>query len=156
MGAPDVRLAEDAIAVWPRRERLAVVPPVSDASWKAVAAHAEADPSRELMVVVERALRRQGLRPDGEARLLRHRAGGGGLPDLPATAAFGFLLDLSDARRVLDGGLLLFLDGTGRATGWRAEAGALTLWQADQAPQLTELAPGAPERLSLFGAARPL
>jgi hypothetical protein len=101
------------------------------------------------------ALAREGFEVDGILTLVRHRAGDRGLPVISAAGGAGFAIDLTDARRTLDGGLLLFAETDGALTGWRAETGALTLWTGE-GPDLTELAPGSPDRLTLIGAARPL
>lgn len=101
------------------------------------------------------ALRAEQLEPVGELTLIRHRAGDHGLPAWPREAEFRFAIDLTDARSSVGGGVLLFLDETGRGSGWRAESGAMTIWSGAD-PELTELVPGAPDRLTLIGQARAL
>lgn len=133
-------------------------PPAPEATleWRESGGFSVADPGAILTVFAREALSREGFCLDDDLLLLRHTAGGYGLLQSPrSTAAFGFTIDLTTARRTLDGGLLLFTDGSGRVTGWRAEAGALTLWNGED-PQLTELAPGSPDRLTLTGRARAL
>ena len=101
------------------------------------------------------ALRAERLELAGEPVLIRHRPGDHGLPPAAAGAVYRFAMDLTDARTSVTGGVLLFLDETGKGSGWRAEAGAVTLWSGAD-PELTELVPGAPERLTLIGQARAL
>jgi hypothetical protein len=101
------------------------------------------------------ALRAERLELVGEPVLIRHRVGDRGLPTAPDDAEYRFAVDLTDARSSVTGGVLLFLDETGRGSGWRAEAGAITIWSGAD-PELTELVPGAPERLTLIGRARAL
>lgn len=145
-----------ATATWRRRVRVDVQPAGRFAAqWRDSGHMALAEPPVSLIELAAEALRSQGLQPDGALFLVRHRAGDRGLPALPETTTVGFAIDLSESRRAVDGGLLLFADDGGRVTGWRAEAGAVTLWSGDD-PELTELAPGAPERLTLIGRAKPL
>ena len=130
-------------------------PPAIPASvaWANGDTFARASAPASLIAFAAVALAREGFEIDGTLTLVRHRVGDRGLPAMAAGS--GFALDLTDARRTLDGGLLLFAQDDGRVTGWRAEAGALTLWTG-KAPDLTELAPGSPDRLTLIGGARPL
>lgn len=139
----------------PKRLRTSASAAADGLHWRDEDGRAVAEPSPEMIRLVAAALLAEGLEPDGALAVVRHRPGDRGLPSLESAAPFGFALDLTEARRTLDGGLLLFIDAAGRATGWRAEAGALTLWSGPD-PQLTELAPGAPERLTLIGRARPV
>ena len=124
--------------------------------WREADGFFVAEPGSALTAFAHEALDREGFGLDDDLTLLRHAAGGRGLPESPRSAgAFGFTIDLTTARRTLDGGLLLFADGSGRVIGWRAEAGTLVLWNGED-PQLTELAPGSPDRLTLIGRARAL
>jgi hypothetical protein len=86
----------------------------------------------------------------GEATVVRHAAGGRGLPPAPG-GGFGFVLDLNAAWRSGWGGLLLFVDEHGRAHGWRPEAGAITVYDPARPPLLTAVTAGAPPRLSVVG-----
>ena len=63
-------------------------------------------------------------------------------------AGDGFVLDLED-RASPCGGLLLAIDGD-RLTGWRPEAGVLTVF-SEGALVLSPVAPGAPERRAIVG-----
>lgn len=137
-----------------RRLRLAppvfaVAPPV----WRRSGRFSQAQASAELVRYAAEALHGHGLELYGGPMLLRHASGDAGLPSLPSQS--GFALDLTDARRTSDGGLLLFVRADGRVFGWRAQAGALTIWSSP-GPELTELAPGAPMRLTLVGSVRPV
>lgn len=67
-----------------------------------------------------------------------------GLPQGPA-----FILDLED-RGSADGGLLLRSDGEDRVTGWRPEAGALTVFR-DTDVVLSPVTPGVSRRLAITG-----
>jgi hypothetical protein len=84
--------------------------------------------------------------------VVRHGAGGRGLPPLDGTG-WGFTLDLNRGWRSSWGGLLLFVEADGTAKGWRPEAGALTLYDLARPPLLTAVVPGAPARLSVVGRA---
>lgn len=155
MGAAGIQLND---AVEPRRVRslLPAVPVVSaeEDSWLDAGTFATSEPAKNLIEQVDDALRTQGLELDGGLTLIRHRPGDRGLPAGSGAAAFRFTIDLTDSPRTLDGGVLMFVDDAGRVQGWRAEAGALTVWVGPD-PELTELAPGAPERLTLIGQANP-
>lgn len=124
--------------------------------WRVTDDFALAEPTQSLVDVVSRSLRKAGFRIDGDVYVVRHQAGDRGLPILTASASqFGFTIDLTDARRTLDGGILLFAAGQDRVIGWRAEAGAMTIWNGE-APNLTELVACAPDRVTIAGRAAPL
>lgn len=128
-------------------------PPVLPAlQWAAGGTFAQAPAPGLVVDFANEALRRQGFEAV-DAIVLKHAAGDCGLPPLDGSHAFA--LDLTSARRTLDGGLLLFVSKDASVLGWRAEAGALTIWSGP-APELTELAPGSPDRLTLVGRARAL
>lgn len=133
---------------------LAAAPVISaeEGSWLAAGTFATSQPARNLIEQVDDALRTHGLELDGGLTLIRHRPGDRGLPAGSGAATFRFAIDLTDSPRILDGGILMFVDDAGRVQGWRAEAGALTVWDGPD-PELTELSPGAPERLTLVGQA---
>ena len=140
-----------------RRRRFDPVnlPALSDAavSWQRVNTCAVATPTSALIGFVTDALFAESLEPVGEVLLVRHRPGDSGLPPADGRGNFRFALDLAGPSSSLWGGTLLFMDETGRGSGWRAEAGALTVWSGTD-PELTELVPGAVERLTLIGVAR--
>lgn len=121
--------------------------------WTAGETFASAEPDQALLVVLAKALRVQNLEVAGRALLIRHQTGDRGLPVAKTDGELGFSLDLSDGNRPIDGGLLLFVDQGGRVAGWRPQRGALTIWSGIE-PELTELIPGAPERIGLFGRLR--
>lgn len=125
-----------------------------DAVWCEMAGFAVAHPTQVLIEHLTATLRGAGFDLVGQPLLVRHWPGGRDLPEVFAAAPFGFSLDLTTARRTLDGGLLLFSDHTVGVKGWRAEAGALLIWDGPH-PQMTELVPGAPERVTLIGGATP-
>lgn len=133
------------------RRLAAPIPDLSPGAWRRVetaeAAYDEADLDR---AELDATLAVVGLDLVA-ARLVRHRAGDRGLPDLGGP--FGFALDLGEGRAI-DGGLLLFVDLEGRARGYRPERGALTVWPIRTPPLLTELRAGAPDRLTVIGSAR--
>ncbi len=137
------------------RSLLLAVPVMSaqEGSWLDAGTFATATPTSNLTEQIADALSTEGLQLDGGLTLVRHRPGDRGLPTTGENAAVRFAIDLTDSPRILDGGVLMFVDDTGRVQGWRAEAGALTIWTGAD-PELTELAPGAPERLTLVGQAR--
>lgn len=154
MGAAEIELSD---AGEPRRVRslLPAVPVVfaEEGSWLDAGTFATSEPAQALIGQVDEALRTQGLELDGGLTLIRHQPGDRGLPAGSGAAVVRFAIDLTDSPRTLDGGVLMFVDEAGRVQGWRAEAGALTVWDGPD-PELTELAPGAPERLTLVGQAR--
>ncbi|GAA0629086.1 hypothetical protein GCM10009422_28130 [Brevundimonas kwangchunensis] len=156
MGATDF---DPNYAKAPRRIRnlLPTSPGVSAerTTWQAGDTFATARPEDALTTQVAEALRAHDLELDGALILVRHRSGERGLPVSDSAAAFRFAIDLSDSPRPLNGGLLMFVSEDGRTHGWRAEIGALTVWNGED-PELTELAPGAPDRLTLVGQANPL
>lgn len=121
--------------------------------WREQGRFAVSEVSAELRQFVSDALKALGLEAEGAPLLVRHGPGQRGLPPVPSGGSWRFVLELTDARRTMDGGLLLFVEGTSRVRGWRAEAGMMTLWRADD-PDLTELAPGSPDRVMLLGRAR--
>jgi hypothetical protein len=125
-------------------------------SWKVEGACGLAAPAGDLLEALDGILKVEGFKRHGRPHLVRHRVGDRGLPPVPNGGAFGFILDLSDARRTADGGLLLFDNGSGLIRGWRPEAGFLTFWPSETPPQLTELNAGSPDRYSLVGAANAL
>lgn len=128
-------------------------PPVLPAlQWAAGGTFAQAPAPASLIDFADEALRREGFGAV-DAVVLKHEAGDCGLP--PLDGGHAFALDLTSARRTLDGGLLLFVSDDASVVGWRAEAGALTIWSG-AAPELSELAPGSPDRLTLVGRARAL
>lgn len=87
--------------------------------------------------------------------LVRHEPGDHGVPPLPSDGR-GFVIDLVDLPRAEDGGLMLFVDAEGRASGRRAEAGALALFDAAAPPLRTLLSPRAPgPLLSVVGTFAP-
>jgi hypothetical protein len=136
-----------------RRLRISAPPAIgTPLAWEAAEGHARSGAPADLVAYAASALAAEGLRLKDPPVLLRHGPGDHGLPPLAGGDGYAFAIDLTDARRTLDGGLLLFVDGDGRAEGWRAEAGALTLWRGAD-PVLTEMAPGAPQRLTLVGRA---
>jgi hypothetical protein len=155
MGAAEI---DKDSAGGPRRVRdlLSIVPLVSaeNTAWRIGETFATATPASDLIELVADALRTQYLELDGGLTLVRHRPGDRGLPAGGENAAVRFAIDLTDSPRTLSGGVLMFVDDAGRVQGWRAEASALTVW-AGADPELTELAPGAPERLTLVGQANP-
>lgn len=103
----------------------------------------------ELAARVRAAFAEAGLAAPAELRLMRHATGDHGLP--PGAV---LVLDLEPAWRSADGGLLLFPEGDDRAVGWRPEAGAVTLFDADAPPVLSLVAPCAPNpRRALVGLA---
>lgn len=122
--------------------------------WRDQGAFAEAAPAPEIIAFAKALLRQEGLALEGAPVLLRHRPGDRGLP-ADAWQGLRFALDLTGSDSSLLGGALIFFDDTGRGAGWRAEAGALTVWSGPD-PDLSELVPGAPERLTLIGRARAL
>jgi hypothetical protein len=128
--------------------------PGAEVDWRDQAAFSEAAPTAEILAFAEALLRQEGLAPEGAPVLLRHRPGDRGLPG-DEGQGLRFALDLTGSRSSLLGGALVFFDDTGRGAGWRAETGALTVWSGPD-PDLTELVPGAPERLTLIGRAREL
>ena len=140
-------------AAGPRRVDVGVPPLPPAALWRAgeTFRHAEAD--RALEAFAREALGREGFAPVAPSMLVRHARGDRGLPSSAPDGDVGFAIDLTDARRTLDGGLLLFVQSDGRLAGWRAERGMMTLWLGED-PELTELAPGAPDRLTLIGRAK--
>ncbi len=121
--------------------------------WTRAGTFDQAEALPELHDYVHAALSRQGLGLSGPLMLLKHGPGDRGLPTLVQDGDLAFAIDLTEARRTIDGGLLLFIESTGRVSGWRAEAGMMTVWSGAD-PELTELAPGAPDRLTLVGRAR--
>lgn len=140
------------------RRMQAAAPSIADISfdWRVKDDFALAEPTQPLVDLASSFLRKAGFRIDGALYVVRHQAGDRGLPALTAAAShFGFTIDLTDARRTLDGGILLFAAGQDRVIGWRAETGALTIWNGE-APNLTELAACSPDRLTLAGRAAPL
>lgn len=145
------------IAARRRRADVASLPPVPADIFTREATHTfdTAKPPAPWVRFAREALRAEQLELAGDLTLLRHRTGDRGLPAPPPDAGYRFVVDLTDARSSVGGGVLLFLDETGRGSGWRAEAGAITIWSGDD-PELTELVPGAPERLTLIGQARAL
>ncbi len=152
MGSSQIDRDETPPARAPQRFALGQPPVFEGVGWTPGKTFDRADPPVILLDFAVDHLKARGLAPVGEVILVRHMAGGRGLPATAKGAGYGFTIDLTDARRTLDGGLLLFADGTDRVSGWRAERGALTLWSGED-PELTELAPGAPERLTLVGRA---
>lgn len=128
-------------------------PAFASVEWDSGDTFARAAAPASLIEFAAVALAREGFEIDGAVSLIRHHASDRGLPAWAAGS--GFALDLTSARRTLDGGLLLFAGEDGRVSGWRAEAGALTVWSG-YGPDITELAPGSPDRLTLVGAVRPL
>lgn len=124
-----------------------------DAVWSRSEGFSVCGPTQEQTDAVMATLRLRGLALRSLVAV-RHEPGERGLPRLAPPEGWGFVVDLSEARRTIDGGLLLFAPASGPATGWRAEVGAMTLWHGAD-PELTELAPGAPPRISLVGRAAP-
>lgn len=122
--------------------------------WRSAQDFDTAPPTTEMIERIEEALAERGMDRVGEVILTRHRPGQQGLPQSLAAATSGFAVDLTDIGSGADGGVLLFLDETGRGTGWRSEVGALTVWSGS-APVLTELTARAGERVTLFGSAEP-
>lgn len=122
--------------------------------WEDRETFAAAAPTPALVQFAIDALRAEKLELVGALTLARHRPGDHGLPAGSEPAACRFAIDLTDSRSSVEGGVLLFLDDAGRGPGWRAEAGAMTVWSGPD-PVLTELVSGAPERLTLVGQARP-
>lgn len=112
-----------------------------------------ATPTAALIAFAIGGLQAEKLELAGDVLLVRHQPGDRGLPASDGSAGLRFAIDLTEARSSVDGGVLLFLDDTGRGPGWRAEAGAMTVWDGSD-PELTELVPGAPGRLTLVGQAR--
>lgn len=151
-----VGLNHEGAEAWgpPRRVAAGTPPTVSlDLAWAITPTFQQADASPELGDFARLALSQQGLKVSGALVVLKHGPGDRGLPALSSAEELGFAIDLTDARRTLDGGLLLFVEGSGRVSGWRAEAGMMTVWSGAD-PDLTELAPGSPHRLTLVGRAR--
>ena len=120
--------------------------------WTRALTFDQAEAPAEWVDFANLALSRQALTLSGVPILLRHRPGDRGFPPAAAEGDLAFAIDLTEARRTLDGGLLLFVEPSGRVSGWRADAGVMTVWSGAD-PELTELAPGAPERLTLVGRA---
>lgn len=138
------------------RRVLAGRPPDQPAPvWRGEGPFAVAEASAELEQFVSEALKALGLEAEGAPLLVRHGPGQRGLPAAPSAGNWRFTLELTDARRTMDGGLLLFVEEGSRVRGWRAETGMMTLWRGDD-PDLTELAPGASDRIMLLGRARAL
>lgn len=135
-----------------RRVAAGAPPPTAADHWRDGGTFQRAQADAALKAFAERALRGQGLTLTGDPIILRHRVGDRGLPEPETSIEVRFAIDLTDARRTLDGGLLLFVEPDGRVSGWRAERGMMTIWTGED-PELTELAPGAPERLTLVGRA---
>ena len=135
-----------------RRVRVGLPPGGPEPVWRQQDRFALSDADVALRDFVAQALRAEGLEADGAPLLVRHGPGQSGLPALPPEG-WRFALDLTEARRTTDGGLLLFVEAPDRVRGWRAEAGMMTLWRTDD-PDLTEVAPGAPHRVMLLGRAR--
>lgn len=77
-----------------------------------------------------------GLSLAGPLRMIRHRGGEHGLPK---GEGLGLLLDLTEGRSYHGG---LVLTGDAPLTGWRPEAGSITLFDAG-APPLLSLVTGA-------------
>lgn len=152
MRAPSDASPEPGSSDAGRRQRLPPPPPLPVAGWEAAGTYSLRPAPDDLLAYAEAALAARGLRPHSPPVLLRHGPGDQGLPPLAEAGSYGFAIDLTEARRTLDGGLLLFVDEDGRTAGWRAEAGVLTLWRGRD-PLLTEVAPGAPERLTMVGRA---
>lgn len=89
---------------------------------------------------------------DAEARALRWLRHPPGARGLPAFEGAGFVLDLNADWRSEWGGLLLFVEPSGRVEGWRPEPGGLTLFQGHAPPVLTQVTPAAlAHRLALIG-----
>lgn len=128
------------------------VPKVESCEWWDGDGFARADPPQAVVSFASATLRASGFALWGRTELVRHRPGDHGLPFQADSAPFSFTIDFSTSPRVLDGGLLLFVEERGRVKGWRAQAGALVIWDGAQ-PELTELAPGSPGRLTLMGGA---
>lgn len=126
--------ADDALLVmgW-RRSRDAVGTDLR-AHWARLQAQGAACPSADL---------RAELAELGDLRDVRWWDETAGLPEEDA-----FILDLEDRASVW-GGLLLIPDGE-RLSGWRPEAGALTVFRAGRMV-LSPLVPGAPQRRAIIG-----
>lgn len=149
-------LNRDGTDEWgpPRRVGTGIPPAVPlDLDWTRALTFEQSEAPAEFVDFAGVVLSQQGLTLSGVPILLRHRPGDRGLPPAAAEGDLAFAIDLTEARRTLDGGLLLFVQPTGRVSGWRAEAGVMTVWSGAD-PELTELAPGAPDRLTLIGRAR--
>lgn len=149
-------LNRDGADEWePPRRVPTAAPPIGPVhlEWTRALTFDETKAPADLVDFARLVLSQQGLSLSGVPILLRHRPGDRGLPPAAAEGDLAFAIDLTQARRTLDGGLLLFVEPSGRVSGWRAEAGMMTVWSAPD-PELTELAPGAPDRLTLFGRAR--
>lgn len=138
-----------------RRVQVGLPPGWLEAIWREQEQFAVSQASADLEDFITRALKAEGLEAQGALVLVRHGPGQRGLPPLSSAGRWGFALDLTEARRTMDGGLLLFAEPPGHVRGWRAEAGMMTLWRT-QDPDLTELAPGSPDRITLLGQARAL
>lgn len=121
--------------------------------WTAAQDFDRADPPPALVRHAEAALAEAGLDLDGAPVLVRHSPGQGGLPALGTGGTHRFAIDLTDGRDATQGGALLFFDAAGKGHGWKAEPGALTLWQGED-PVLSEVGPQGPVRVTLIGAAR--
>lgn len=138
----------------PRRRACGTPPsPEGDVDWRQATTFSTAKAPEALLDFAAAALRAEGLELVAAPVLVRHGPGDRGLPAFESGTRTRFSIDLTEARRTLDGGLLLFSEDGARLTGWRAERGTMTLWNGDD-PDLTELAPGAPERVTLVGAAK--
>lgn len=142
-----------ALSATVERVRLDVPALNDEAVWVRSEAFAICEPTQAQIDAVASVLRARGLRLRS-LLAVRHAPGESGLPEGSADDTHGFVVDLSDARRTLDGGILLFAPPSGAAYGWRAQTGVMTLWRGPD-PELTELAPGAPARFSLIGRASP-
>lgn len=121
-------------------------------NWTAGPTYDWADPPCELVHHVSEVLAEIGLVLEGAPVLVRHSSGQGGLPTFGTGASQRFAIDLTDGGTAAHGGALLFFESTGKGYGWKAELGALTLWQGKD-PVLSEIRPNEPVRMTLIGEA---
>ena len=128
---PDPANIRDA---WGGVRRTAVLTENDCARWAALAAAGGSCPIEDVRALLAE------LGPTTDVHWWRETEG------LPAGA--GFVLDLVD-RAAPGGGLLLGIQGD-RLTGWRPEAGAVTV-VCDGALVLSPVVPGAPERRAIVG-----
>lgn len=122
-------------------------------NWTAGQVYDRADPPPALVRHAVEVLAEVGLVLDGAPVLVRHSSGQGGLPAFGTGAPQRFAIDLTDGGTAAHGGALLFFEATGKGYGWKAELGALTLWQGED-PVLSEIRPNGPVRMTLIGGAR--
>lgn len=148
----DAEQGGEGTARRPRRVAAGTPPPTDPDHWRDGGTFQWAQADATLKAFAEGALRGQELTLAGDPIIVRHGVGDRGLPQPETSVEARFAIDLTDSRRTLDGALLLFVGADGRAAGWRAERGMMTIWIGED-PELTELAPGAPERLTLVGSA---